>query len=102
MPTFATNARSTRPRPASRSRGSDRSPSPPSTWVPPAGSRRVPAGGTQVLGGDGDRSLPLLLDAGRGLVERAFVANVGIFDQHRRSEERRVGKEWRSRWSPYH
>src|SRR3989441_2420877 len=45
MPTFATNARSTRPRPASRSRGSDRSPSPPSTWVPPAGTRRDPDGG---------------------------------------------------------
>ena len=26
---------------------------------------------------------------------------VNIFD-HRRSEERRVGKECRSRWSPYH
>src|SRR5258706_12242366 len=25
-----------------------------------------------------------------------------IFEQHERSEERRVGKECRSRWSPYH
>ena len=25
-----------------------------------------------------------------------------IADQHARSEERRVGKECRSRWSPYH
>ena len=25
-----------------------------------------------------------------------------IFKKHRRSEERRVGKECRSRWSPYH
>ena len=25
-----------------------------------------------------------------------------IFRDHRRSEERRVGKECRSRWSPYH
>ena len=27
---------------------------------------------------------------------------VGFIDQHGRSEERRVGKECRSRWSPYH
>src|SRR5260221_7090552 len=26
----------------------------------------------------------------------------GVADDHRRSEERRVGKECRSRWSPYH
>ena len=26
----------------------------------------------------------------------------GLIDIHRRSEERRVGKECRSRWSPYH
>ena len=25
-----------------------------------------------------------------------------VLDVHRRSEERRVGKECRSRWSPYH
>ena len=25
-----------------------------------------------------------------------------IYDEHKRSEERRVGKECRSRWSPYH
>ena len=28
--------------------------------------------------------------------------DVGIAEQHARSEERRVGKECRSRWSPYH
>ena len=27
---------------------------------------------------------------------------IGRDDAHRRSEERRVGKECRSRWSPYH
>ena len=27
---------------------------------------------------------------------------VDLFDKARRSEERRVGKECRSRWSPYH
>ena len=26
----------------------------------------------------------------------------GLIDQNSRSEERRVGKECRSRWSPYH
>ena len=30
------------------------------------------------------------------------VIAVDMTDQHRRSEERRVGKECRSRWSPYH
>src|SRR5260370_9691419 len=31
------------------------------------------------------------------------VASVGLTEQEaRRSEERRVGQEWRSRWSPYH
>ena len=29
--------------------------------------------------------------------EREYLQNTLI-----RSEERRVGKEWRSRWSPYH
>src|SRR2546425_10914856 len=28
--------------------------------------------------------------------------NFGLPDSYERSEERRVGKEWRSRWSPYH
>ena len=28
--------------------------------------------------------------------------NLGLVPIHRRSEERRVGKECRSRWSPYH
>src|SRR2546430_12193478 len=37
----------------------------------------------------------------RGL-GRAQVAFVGRHHQHARSEERRVGKECRSRWSPYH
>ena len=30
------------------------------------------------------------------------VATVSHVLNHRRSEERRVGKECRSRWSPYH
>src|ERR1017187_3126431 len=42
----------------------------------------------------------------RPLLEKQFVVHNAIFDlghlMHARSEERRVGKECRSRWSPYH
>ena len=39
----------------------------------------------------------------KGLTERRPVASVNPFkDTLLRSEERRVGKECRSRWSPYH
>src|SRR3712207_9430531 len=31
-----------------------------------------------------------------------FTTNLGTSDISKRSEERRVGKECRSRWSPYH
>src|SRR3989442_15568467 len=34
--------------------------------------------------------------------ERAALRGEGQSDRRGRSEERRVGKEWRSRWSPYH
>ena len=34
-------------------------------------------------------------------LSRALVHHYG-FSEHDRSEERRVGKECRSRWSPYH
>src|SRR2546426_12611122 len=35
--------------------------------------------------------------------QRQHVVDAGIgVDYYRRSEERRVGKECRSRWSPYH
>ena len=30
------------------------------------------------------------------------VVRIGVFEPATRSEERRVGKECRSRWSPYH
>ena len=33
---------------------------------------------------------------------RDFGVKGGIFGGEKRSEERRVGKECRSRWSPYH
>ena len=35
-------------------------------------------------------------------VQPSDVAAIGITNQRERSEERRVGKECRSRWSPYH
>src|SRR5438034_9690924 len=37
---------------------------------------------------------PILVDLPLGGIERMFEATV-------RSEERRVGKEWRSRWAPW-
>src|SRR3989454_1131197 len=54
-----------------------------------------------------------ILRAGLGMVEgiaqlipSARVGHIGIYREHDtlepRSEERRVGKECRSRWSPYH
>ena len=36
------------------------------------------------------------------LRETRLPANSGEADERSRSEERRVGKECRSRWSPYH
>ena len=41
--------------------------------------------------------------AGYPIVKIAAKITLGYgLDEHRRSEERRVGKECRSRWSPYH
>src|SRR5690348_17991822 len=39
-----------------------------------------------------------------GFEVRCIMPRFGIINErrHRRSEERRVGKECRSRWSPYH
>ena len=34
--------------------------------------------------------------------DRIYYKVVGFADKNKRSEERRVGKECRSRWSPYH
>ena len=58
---------------------------------------------------------PLLVEEGLSLVrhvkhafpDKTVLADAKIFHSggyvsHRRSEERRVGKECRSRWSPYH
>ena len=44
-----------------------------------------------------------LIDFGKGLGLESFVDEVGnVIIRKPRSEERRVGKECRSRWSPYH
>src|SRR2546427_11213448 len=66
-------------------------------------------------GGLGKVELILMMEeAGRALLPGplfstvalagAVLDAVGTAEQKRkyRSEERRVGKEWRSRWSPYH
>ena len=37
-----------------------------------------------------------------GIVSAAIIGGHGIMEVLLRSEERRVGKECRSRWSPYH
>ena len=42
------------------------------------------------------------IDDGSRSVEMTMQMLNAEMEQHRRSEERRVGKECRSRWSPYH
>ena len=42
-----------------------------------------------------------MICAARG-IKSCFVMPETMSREHRRSEERRVGKECRSRWSPYH
>ena len=45
----------------------------------------------------------LLVDAAEGpMPQTRFVLSKALELGHKRSEERRVGKECRSRWSPYH
>jgi len=58
----------------------------------------MPKGLTQVVFGvSGGEAIDLALKLARGVTKRdGVVSAIG------RSEERRVGKECRSRWSPYH
>ena len=45
----------------------------------------------------------LMMNADRDRQYNIHILNTGIDDDKKqRSEERRVGKECRSRWSPYH
>src|SRR3712207_8472589 len=45
---------------------------------------------------------PLVLFEARGVLTKVYGVDVTLATQKLRSEERRVGKECRSRWSPYH
>ena len=52
----------------------------------------------------GDRGVPndLMAEYYRQRAAIRLIVTEGTWPVHRRSEERRVGKECRSRWSPYH
>src|SRR5256885_8705398 len=65
------------------------------TAPPPASSRRLRDGTGDVE----ERRLREIDHLGRG---QALSFGIVYLDPRTRSEERRVGKECRSRWSPYH
>ena len=52
--------------------------------------------------GDTDRQLPISAKVTYTLDGRTIPASFDTYELLYRSEERRVGKECRSRWSPYH
>src|SRR3712207_8191153 len=60
----------------------------------------------RLLHGSGDQRRdhvpPLGWTPARGDVETDRLPVRDVVADRGRSEERRVGKEWRSRWSPYH
>src|SRR2546427_788411 len=70
-------------------------PAPPSVPLPPWLQKLVATKNFTLLAGIGAAALLMLVG---GLV---FVLSRGG-SKKKRSEERRVGKECRSRWSPYH
>ena len=53
-------------------------------------------------GGVNGRKIVLVREDDRCDAATAIAAAKKLIFQHQRSEERRVGKECRSRWSPYH
>src|SRR2546430_12080485 len=63
--------------------------------VPPPNTRRPHIANLLTVWGSARPKTALGIPAPRGLFKRPFVIEL-------RSEERRVGKECRSRWSPYH
>src|SRR5256884_117046 len=54
--------------------------------------------GTAIAEGKDEREF----DGEKYIMERGLFADLAIVHAWKRSEERRVGKECRSRWSPYH
>ena len=52
--------------------------------------------------GEPDMEYDVLMADGEAAVNAGKPITDVIFDFGNRSEERRVGKECRSRWSPYH
>ena len=56
-------------------------------------------GMTQIFSDAGEVVPVTVIEAGPAVVTQVKTVET---DGHRRSEERRVGKECRSRWSPYH
>src|ERR1035437_11159812 len=67
------------------------------------GFRRPMAGTVRVLGLDPAAQAARLRErAGMVLQECGFPRHARVGELVNRSEERRVGKECRSRWSPYH
>ena len=59
-----------------------------------------PGGGVILLGKEGTGVFPQALKLAEDIAN--FGKNSTIPWKNHRSEERRVGKECRSRWSPYH
>ena len=62
----------------------------------------APATGSTIIGAAQPLIITLSTEAGRQSAQYDFAAQIGINPYGDRSEERRVGKECRSRWSPYH
>ena len=49
-----------------------------------------------------DEYIKGLIEAAEAVVEKDICEKLSELEKENRSEERRVGKECRSRWSPYH
>ena len=61
----------------------------------------ISLGGCEIYTGQLNGTEVALLKSGIGKVAAALGATL-LLEHCKRSEERRVGKECRSRWSPYH
>ena len=64
--------------------------------------RIVIALGGNALGKTAQEQLRLVTETARPIVDLIEAGNEVVVAHGNRSEERRVGKECRSRWSPYH